>query len=97
MNTKQPDPPEWIDAPEVARRFNIGLRTLARWTRHHKLPHIKAGRLVRYNWADLQKAVKDRFGIGNSIEEKAVSISSEIQNKIAKGLKHGRDAAWIKD
>lgn len=54
---------ELVDQPEAAKRLGITTRTLQMWTRKHRLPVVRISRTTRYNWAELQKVINDRFTV----------------------------------
>jgi hypothetical protein len=43
---------------DLARYFNVSVRTIDRWTRSKLIPSIKFGpRITRYHWGAVQRAV----------------------------------------
>lgn len=43
----------WLTPPEAAVYLSIALGTLRNWTSAKYVPHVKRGRVVRYNRAEL--------------------------------------------
>lgn len=41
----------FISKHEVARRLNIGVRTVERWQQRGLIPYIKCGRFIYFNWS----------------------------------------------
>lgn len=52
---------EYIKAKDLSERLNIGQRTITRWTKDGRLPHIKLGGTIRYDWVLLQKLIKINY------------------------------------
>lgn len=58
------EPPEkegLITYAEAAKRLNITRRTMEKWVIRYKLPHVRVGRIVRFNWDQLKAAIEERF------------------------------------
>lgn len=42
-----------LDKPELAAKLRISKRTVDAWMRKRRLPFIKIGKTVRFNWQDV--------------------------------------------
>src|SRR5689334_4468108 len=40
----------FISKDELARRLRVGVRTIERWQHCGRIPYIKCGRIVYFNW-----------------------------------------------
>jgi len=58
---------EYIKASELSKRLNVGPRSITRWTKNGRLPHIKLGGSTRYDWVMLQDLIKVNYP---TVEEK---------------------------
>ena len=43
-------PPEIIDSKELCKRLNLSDETVMKWRKKKKIPYIRIGTSVRYNW-----------------------------------------------
>ena len=50
--------PEIIDRPELRKRLNLTEPTVIRWEKKGKIPSIRIGSCVRYNWPEVVKALE---------------------------------------
>ena len=48
---------EIIDRKELAERLNITTPTIIRWERKKKIPVMRIGGAIRYNWKSVVKAL----------------------------------------
>ncbi len=55
---------ELITKDELARRLKVTTRTINEWMNHLRLPHIKAGRAVRFNWTSVVNHLERHYGKG---------------------------------
>jgi len=47
-----------LDKLAIAARYCVSVRTVENWMRRRILPHVKIGRLIRFDVAACDKAVK---------------------------------------
>jgi hypothetical protein len=52
--------PEIIDRNELCRRLNITAPTAIRWEKKGKIPTVRIGSSVRYNWPSVIKALESK-------------------------------------
>jgi excisionase family DNA binding protein len=64
MNENTEHPNELITKAELARRLKVTPRTITAWTKRLRLPHIKAGYAVRFNWRNVENHLNIHFGKG---------------------------------
>ena len=51
------------DKHAIAKKYNVAVRTIDRWTKDRLIPHIKLGRrCTRFKWEDVEAAV-DRMTV----------------------------------
>jgi excisionase family DNA binding protein len=62
LNDHSPDE-GFIRRPELARRLKKSERTMQEWTRRGILPCVKAGHSVLYNWEDVKRHLRERYGV----------------------------------
>jgi hypothetical protein len=63
QENQTPDATLWTKR-QIAKRYNVCLRTIDSWTAKKILPHLKFGpRLVRYPVAECDRALAERFKI----------------------------------
>jgi len=48
----------WTDKDGIAAHFGCSVRHIGNLTKTRKLPYVKLGRIVRFNVADCERAVK---------------------------------------
>jgi len=53
-NSSRPDE-QYISKLEMARRMDVSSRTIEIWMREEKVPFVKIGRTVRFNWGDIRE------------------------------------------
>ena len=46
---------DFLTAPQLARKLNVSLKAIRKWSLSGKLMCVKMGRLVRYNWPEIEK------------------------------------------
>lgn len=49
----------WVDGYEVARRTGLNVRTIWQLARLGKIPRIKLGRRVMFDWDDVSRALRN--------------------------------------
>jgi len=50
----------WETAKQIAARYQIKVPTIRKWTQRGDLPHLRCGRLVRYNPQAVQEWIEQR-------------------------------------
>ncbi|MFO0803624.1 MAG: helix-turn-helix domain-containing protein [Gemmataceae bacterium] len=55
MSAESPLQTPWLTPPIAAAYLGVALGTLRNWTSMRFVPHVKRGRLVRYNRLDLDR------------------------------------------
>lgn len=58
LQEKQPE--QYLTPDETAKRFNVSLNTLWRWSKSGYLVPIKTGRTPRYKLSDIEKLLSGR-------------------------------------
>lgn len=53
--------PELLTEADVARHLRVGKSTVRRWRETGKLPHLRAGAVVRYRPGDVEAFKADHF------------------------------------
>jgi excisionase family DNA binding protein len=49
---------DWTNKQGIAARYGCSLRHIGNLTKTRKLPYVKLGRIVRFNVADCDRAIK---------------------------------------
>ena len=49
---------------QVALRVGVSIRTIESWMAKKLIPYIKIRKTVRFNWPDVERALKRGFGVG---------------------------------
>jgi excisionase family DNA binding protein len=47
--------PEYLDAPQLAAKLNVSLKSVINWTQARRLPFVKMGRVNRYPRNEIEK------------------------------------------
>lgn len=47
--------PEYLDAPQLAAKLNVSLKSVINWTQARRLPVIKMGRVNRYPRIEIER------------------------------------------
>ncbi len=53
-------PNQLLDVHQISERLGIKLNTVYSWVNQRKIPYVKVGRLVRFDWQDIEKWIEDR-------------------------------------
>lgn len=53
-----------IDKVELARRIGKCSRTVDNWLRERRIPYLKVGRAVLFDWADVLAYMNARYRVG---------------------------------
>lgn len=48
-------PGDFLTAPQLAQKLNVSLKAIRKWSLSGKLMYVKMGRLVRYNWPEIER------------------------------------------
>lgn len=46
---------DYLTAPQLARKLNVSLKAIRKWSISRRLMYVKMGRLVRYYWPEIEK------------------------------------------
>ncbi|HUI90841.1 MAG TPA: helix-turn-helix domain-containing protein [Chitinivibrionales bacterium] len=57
---------DFLTAPQLARKLNVSLKAIRKWSLSGRLMYVKMGRLVRYYWPEIEK----RLLTGRLLSEK---------------------------
>jgi excisionase family DNA binding protein len=60
MNHTDPDVPELLTVAEVARWLRVDVRTVYRWVRVAQIPHVRAGRGLRFTRSHVEAWIRRR-------------------------------------
>ena len=55
---------ELITKNELANRLKVSTRTISQWMSLRRLPHLKIGKSVRYDWRAVVSHLERHFGKG---------------------------------
>lgn len=64
MKENTEHPYELLTKAELARRLKVTPRTITAWTQRLRLPHIKAGHAVRFDWQSVKSHLHLHYGKG---------------------------------
>lgn len=62
--------PEWLTAPELARRLRVQLRTIRAWTKEG-MPHLPVGRKIRYRVGECEMWLRARQAKKKQIRDRS--------------------------
>lgn len=62
QHQSQKQSPEIINREELCRRLDITEPTIIRWEKRGKIPSIRIGGSVRYNWTAVIEALEQKGG-----------------------------------
>jgi excisionase family DNA binding protein len=65
LQTDTPIGSQLLTDTEVAKRFNVSLRTVIDWRNQGKLPYLRIGRSIRYRPESI-RALVEKLEIGGS-------------------------------
>ena len=68
MKTNQTKPPiepeipeiKWVGVRDIATRYNVTERTVYLWKDEGRIPHIKIGKTVRFNFAEVIEIIEGK-------------------------------------
>jgi len=49
---------EIVDTPELGKRLNLSEPTIVRWREKGKIPYLRIGTNIRYDWAKVLEAIE---------------------------------------
>jgi len=52
-------PEQWLNTRDVAARLLVQPRTVADWARNGRLPAYRLGRLIRFKWDEVERALAE--------------------------------------
>lgn len=61
-SSSSPTKEEIIDRPELCRRLNLVEPTIIKWEKKGKIPSLRVGSAVRYNWQQVLQALEKKCG-----------------------------------
>lgn len=54
---------EYLSKKEVAKRIGVSYRTITDWMADKRIPHLKVGSVVRFEWSDVERALS-KYRVG---------------------------------
>lgn len=58
-----------ISIDELSKRLGVSINTLYSWANQRKIPFFKLGRLLRFNWEDIQVWLEQKKVNPNQFDE----------------------------
>lgn len=72
-------PPQLLTRPELAAHLNISTRYVDVLTAKGSIPHFKIGRSIRYDIAEVEAVMKERFHVAAKLKRHIASIHSNLE------------------